>query len=175
MKDEQLSILCQTELYDYLSRSEADRRNFDKAIDFSSKLLSLNTKNKRAEEVLSYCIPVKLSLMPVNEKTVKKLESYMAEYNFLSGDKRIETLKAMLYGQIAQNYFMNRNAEKGLVYLKHFEGVMDNQRENVQVIPKAISSLYLIVGRYYYGNSKFKLAYRHFFQKGLSTTLRIKN
>ena len=169
IKDAELNELIQIELYDYLARSETNKRNFDPAINYADKLLVLNSDNKRAQEVLLYCIPSKISLMPLNEKTLNLLEDYLAKYNFLIGDKRIDTLRAMLYGQLTQIKFSERNAKEGLAYLKSFENIMDNHRENVQIIPAAIAQLYLIVGRYYYGRSQFKLAQKHF-RKGVEYT-----
>ena len=169
LKDQELKNFIQTELYDYLSRSEADKRNFDKAIKYSDILLSLNPENKRAKEVLLHCIPSKINLMPINEKSVQELESYVLKYNFLIGDKRIDTMRAILFGQIAQANFFDRKPKEGLVYLSLFENIMDNQRENVQIPPLAISQLYLLIGRYYFGKSQFKSAIKYF-QKGIDYT-----
>lgn len=169
LKDEQLKDFIQTELYDYLSRSEADKRNLEKAIRYSDILLGLNSKNKRAQEVLLHCIPSKISLMPINDKSIIELEGYIKKYDFLVGDKRVDTLRAMLYGQLTQLKFIERKSKEGLVYLNSFEDIMDNQRENIQIIPGAIAQLYLIVGRYYYGKSQFKSAIKHF-KKGAEYT-----
>jgi tetratricopeptide (TPR) repeat protein len=166
LKDEQLKDFIQTELYDYLSRSEANKRNLDKAIEYSDILLGLNSNNKRAKEVLLNCIPSKISLMPINDKSLNELEEYIKKYDFLIGDKRIDTIRAMLYGQLTQLKFSERKPKEGLEYLNSFENIMDNQRENIQIIPSAIAQLYLIVGRYYYGKSQFKSAIKHF-QKGV--------
>lgn len=169
LKDKELNDFIQTELYDYLSRSEADKRNFDKAIKYSDILLNLDQENKRAKEVLLHCIPSKINLMPVNEKSLQELEDYVLKYNFLIGDKRISTIRAILYGQLAQAKFYDRKPKEGLVYLSSFETIMDNQRENVQIPHLAISQLYLIIGRYYFGKSQFKSAVKHF-QKGIEYT-----
>ena len=169
IKDVELKEFILIDLYDYLSRSEAEKRNFKKAINYSDKLLELNPDNKRAIEVLSYCIPAKISVMPFNEATLTEMEQYIEKYQFLNGDKRTDTTLAILYGQMAQTKFLERNSEKGLKYLNSFEKIMDKNRENVLIPPQGISQLYLLVGRYYFGLSKFKSALKHF-QKGIEYT-----
>lgn len=166
LKDTLLIEFCQKELYEYLAQSEAQKRNFDDALRFADKFIEFESDSKVAMEVIIYSIYGKFSLMTYSEETVSKFIKYQQKFPFIRGDKRIETLISSMYGQLVLKYFLERNSHKGLEYLSFFEDTMDTQAENVQIVPGMIANIYLIVGRFYYGQNKYKEAKRHF-EKGV--------
>ena len=104
--------------------------------------------------------------MPFNDKAICELDSYSKKYNFINKDKRILTYKATLFGQLAQQKFLARKIKEGMNYFNSFEHLIENEKENIQINPQAITNLYLILGRYYFGKSQFKSA-KTIFEKGL--------
>ncbi len=165
-KDNQLNELFKKEFYEYLSANEAEKYNFDKALKYCDTLFKINSANKRTKEIVLFSVSRKFSVMTSNDESISLMDNFIEKYSFLEGDKRIETIRVYLFAQLARTSFINRNSKKGLEYLNSFEKIMDTQKDNVQIPPDLIADLYLIVGRYYFGNSKFRSSLRHF-NKGL--------
>lgn len=166
LEEPELNALCQFELYNYLVRDNATKQNLDQTIKYGEIVLKLDSINKLAKKAITYSVYQKVYIMPLNDKVLITLDSLTKKFNFINEDKGIITIRARLYGQLTEQKILERKINEGMKYFISFENLLETERENIQINPQAITHLYLLVGRYYYGKSQFKSA-KTFFEKGL--------
>ena len=154
-------------LYEYVAKKSANKLELKEAMIASDSLLVTNPKSKIAKEIISYSIGREIAKALVNEDNLNALNTYREKYEFLKGDLKIESLRAMQYGMLAQKSFKNKNPAQAKKYLVDFESVVDTYGEKLEINAEAIAQLYLFAGRYYYGKLR-NIEALEFFEKGLS-------
>jgi len=165
-KNPKIKELSLNVLYEYLATSHIKKLNYDNAIEFSDKLLSISENDKQAKEIITYAIYGKMVNLPFSENNLLQLEQLFIKYPFFNNDKRTISLLAMYYAKLAEDSYRNRDKKEGELLFNKFEEIMSNSKELVQLNSQAVAQFYLLVGRFYYGKNKFVKA-KSIFEKGL--------
>ena len=164
--DQRVNDFSKEFLYEYLTRKEMDELNYDSAMRFGDIVLEVNPNSKIIKEIITFAIGKKIDLMIPSEESISLINEYYTTYSFLENNKRIESVRALHYGQFVILSFGNKNIIKAEKYLSLFGELLDTKKEYILLKPSFYSTVYLISGRYYYGRNKFKKA-KTIFSKGL--------
>ena len=165
----ELKNLCKETIYNYITKAEADKYNFESSLQYSDSILAINKNSKIAKEVIPYVLQKKISIKGSNEASLLEVEKYYNKHSFLKNDKRIETIRGLLYGEMTIKEVINKNIEKALTYLTKFEEVIETKKEYLMLRSEFYPFVYLKAGRYFYGKNKFKKA-KDIFERGLKTS-----
>lgn len=154
-------------IYDYLASTYANNSDLEESLRSSDTLLKYNSNNKKAKSIVIYAINNKINTLPKTEESYELIVEYYKKYPFIEGSFNIETGKAGFLGQLSYNLYQKKEAEKADNYRTILEEQLDKYNDKVQLNPEAISQLFLMAGRYYYGKLNYKKA-QEIFEKGLS-------
>lgn len=167
IKDEKLKNICLVETLEYLIGHYSEKLYYEKGLEFSDKLLSIDSKSKYAKEGIIYNMVNLASKNPLNEENYLKFNEICETHPFTRDDKRVISVEVIYCANLSENFFGKRDEENGLKYFEKFEKVLNEKKELVEVNSENIAQFYLMVGRFYYGQSKFKQALE-IFQRGLN-------
>jgi tetratricopeptide (TPR) repeat protein len=162
IKEASLKKDCLFVLYEYIASKHYNKSNYKESIVFMDALLSQNPKNKKAKEMMSFAIQNELYVIEISDESVLILEKYLEKYPFLLESKKIINFYIRMNAYLTQKSFIARDEKKGNPYFEKFEKLLIKYKSSLQINPLKISEIYLLVGRFYYGKSRFKEAKKIF-------------
>ncbi len=154
-------------IYDYVASSYANNSDWVESLRTSDTLLKYNPQNKKAKSIVTFAINNNINILPKTEESYASIVESYTKYPFIEGSFNIETSKAGFLGQLSYNLYQNKEIEKADNYRTILEEQLDVYNDKIQLNPEAISQLFLLAGRHYYGKLNFKKA-QEIFEKGLS-------
>ncbi len=159
-EDEELNIKNKTFLYEYLLSKNAKADELEEIIRIADILFQMNPKNKLAKEAIDYAVFKKLSLLPYSSDALDVVSEYTLRYDFLKGNKKIDSYKIYIYGRLIDDNFKSENISLGRKYFDQFDSLIieNDNGKKLLINPELVSNIYAFVGKYYYRQNKFKTA-----------------
>ncbi len=148
-------------LYEYLLSKNAKDDELNETIRLADTLLMMSSKNKIAKEGVNYAVLKKLALLPFSSDALDEVNKYTTKYPFLLDNKKIDSYKAYIYGRLIDENYRALNISIGKKYFDKFDKNIINGKNKgkLHINPEIVANVYATVGKYYYRNNKFKIAY----------------